>query len=95
VEIRTTFASASVAALRDPAGSFPRIATIADVSITTQEDQPRAERIRRAVERVETGAFDPLGSQTVDVSLNADVFWRNVPQRAWEYTLGGYQVLKK
>lgn len=22
-------------------------------------------------------------------------FWRNVPRRVWEYTLGGYQVLKK
>jgi hypothetical protein len=22
-------------------------------------------------------------------------YWRNVPQRVWEYTIGGYQVIKK
>lgn len=27
--------------------------------------------------------------------LNDRACWRNVPARVWEYTLGGYQVLKK
>jgi len=27
--------------------------------------------------------------------LNDRAFWRNVPKAVWEYTLGGYQVLKK
>jgi hypothetical protein len=40
-------------------------------------------------------ALARLGKQTVDVYLNDSVLWRNVPQRAWEYTIGGYQVLKK
>jgi len=31
----------------------------------------------------------------VDVWLNADVCWQNVPNAAWEYVIGGYQVLKK
>ena len=36
-----------------------------------------------------------LGPDTVDVFLNDMAYWRNVPRRVWEYTLGGYQVLKK
>ncbi len=27
--------------------------------------------------------------------LNADASWANVPAKVWEYTLGGYQVVKK
>ncbi len=27
--------------------------------------------------------------------LNDVAFWRNVPARVWDYTLGGYQVIKK
>ncbi|MYA16332.1 MAG: N-6 DNA methylase [Gammaproteobacteria bacterium] len=36
-----------------------------------------------------------LGDTTLDVYLNGDAFWRNVPAAIWEYRLGGYQVLKK
>lgn len=36
-----------------------------------------------------------LGPDTLDVFLNDTAFWRNVPRKVWEYTLGGYQVLKK
>jgi hypothetical protein len=32
---------------------------------------------------------------TLDVFLNDEVAWRGVPKEAWEYYLGGYQVLKK
>ena len=32
---------------------------------------------------------------TLDVYLNGNAFWRNVPAAVWEYRLGGYQVLKK
>lgn len=35
------------------------------------------------------------GKQTHDIYLNAATFWSNVPESVWEYTLGGYQVLKK
>lgn len=31
----------------------------------------------------------------VDIYLNAEVCWKNIPQPAWEMTIGGYQVLKK
>ncbi len=36
-----------------------------------------------------------LGEETLDVSLNAGCYWKNIPRPVWELTLGGYQVLKK
>jgi predicted helicase len=36
-----------------------------------------------------------LGDHTVDLWLNEVAFFRNVPSRVWEYTIGGYQVIKK
>ena len=36
-----------------------------------------------------------LGSQTLDIYLNNESFWSNVPEAVWEYAIGGYQVLKK
>jgi Type ISP C-terminal specificity domain len=52
--------------------------------------------------RAERRPFDPaeagselLGPDTVDVYLNDRAYWKNVPIRVWEFTLGGYQVLKK
>ena len=31
----------------------------------------------------------------VDLCVSGIAFWTAVPVRVWEYTLGGYQVLKK
>jgi hypothetical protein len=36
-----------------------------------------------------------LGPRCADVYLNNAAFWAAVPINVWEYTLGGYQVLKK
>jgi hypothetical protein len=36
-----------------------------------------------------------LGAQTHDVWINAQTYWRNVPDSVWEFHIGGYQVLKK
>ena len=36
-----------------------------------------------------------LGETTFDIHLNGDAWWGNVPARVWDYTLGGYQVIKK
>jgi hypothetical protein len=36
-----------------------------------------------------------LGPATHDVFLNDTTRWRNVPERVWDFTIGGYQVLKK
>jgi hypothetical protein len=40
-------------------------------------------------------AFVLLGERTYDVYLNDIAYWSNVPANVWEYTMGGYQVLKK
>ncbi len=51
--------------------------------------------------RLETGgcAADEtsplLGESTHDVYLNNAACWRNVPEKVWNYTIGGYQVIKK
>ncbi len=37
----------------------------------------------------------PYGESTRDVYLNDVAYWRNVPERVWGYTIGGYQVIKK
>jgi len=36
-----------------------------------------------------------LGQSTCDIYLNNDAFWKNIPLNVWDYTIGGYQVLKK
>ncbi|MGH8736539.1 MAG: type ISP restriction/modification enzyme [Burkholderiales bacterium] len=36
-----------------------------------------------------------LGTKVHDVYLNGMAYWRNVPERVWDYTIGGYQVMKK
>jgi hypothetical protein len=40
-------------------------------------------------------AFSRLGEQVCDVYLNGNAYWRGVPLKVWEYTIGGYQVMKK
>jgi len=40
-------------------------------------------------------ALSLLGETCVDVHINGSAFWSAVPIKVWEYTLGGYQVLKK
>ena len=41
------------------------------------------------------GALAQLGERTCDVYLNDAAYWRNVPIGAWDYVIGGYQVMKK
>jgi type ISP restriction-modification system protein/N-6 DNA methylase len=36
-----------------------------------------------------------LGSKTLDVYLNDVAFWSNVPEKVWNCSIGGYQVIKK
>nr|MBA3248211.1 DNA methyltransferase [Pyrinomonadaceae bacterium] len=35
------------------------------------------------------------GDVTHDIFLNDTAAWANVPARVWDYTIGGYQVIKK
>jgi hypothetical protein len=49
-------------------------------------------------EKLETGAtpvLPLLGTATHDVFLNEAACWQNVPEEVWDYTIGGYQVIKK
>jgi hypothetical protein len=48
-------------------------------------------------ERAETGdaALAAYGAETHDIFLNDAAVWSNVPARVWDYTIGGYQVIKK
>ena len=55
-------------------------------------DHPDAPEPRR---RGEDTAPYLLGPSTHDVFLNDTACWRNVPERVWDFTLGGYQVMKK
>jgi len=36
-----------------------------------------------------------LGAATRDIYLNDIAYWKNIPDRVWSYTIGGYQVIKK
>lgn len=40
-------------------------------------------------------ALDHLGKNTYDIYLNNNAFWKNIPVKVWDYTVGGYQVIKK
>ena len=40
-------------------------------------------------------AFVLLGERTFDIYLNEVAYWKNIPTKVWEYTIGGYQVIKK
>ncbi len=54
------------------------------------------ERDYAAAERLALGSsVAVLGDATVDVYLNDNAHWSNVPAAVWNYKLGGYQVLKK
>ena len=42
--------------------------------------------------------INPEGARagkSLDVYLNATAYWQNVPQAVWDFTIGGYQVMKK
>ncbi len=49
----------------------------------------------RGIGLSEEEALSHLGSKTCDVYLNNSAYWSNIPIRVWEYTIGGYQVIKK
>jgi Type ISP C-terminal specificity domain len=36
-----------------------------------------------------------VGATAIDVQMNGTAKWEGVPANVWNYTLGGYQVLKK
>lgn len=56
-----------------------------------RKDDARVDEARRAG----SDAPGPLGSSTHDIFLNDTTCWRNVPEKVWDFTIGGYQVMKK
>jgi hypothetical protein len=40
-------------------------------------------------------ALEHLGESTYDIYLNEVANWRNIPEKVWNYYIGGYQVIKK
>jgi len=56
----------------------------------TLREMTRAERAA-----LPKGVIDVLGAETCDVWLNGRAYWRNIPLVVWEYSLDGYQVIKK
>ena len=51
----------------------------------------------REVQITDTRTKDTIAPSrpNLDIWINDTTCWRNVPEGVWEYTLGGYQVLKK
>jgi hypothetical protein len=49
----------------------------------------------RALGLSERVALQHLGENTCDVYLNAVALWTNIPSKVWDYSIGGYQVIKK
>jgi hypothetical protein len=61
---------------------------------TAKESAELAQGIA-ALGLTEDAALARLGSTVVDVYLNDRCAWANVPEKVWELTIGGYQVMKK
>jgi type ISP restriction-modification system protein len=40
-------------------------------------------------------AIARLGEATYDIYFNDVAYWKNIPTNVWDYTIGGYQVIKK
>jgi hypothetical protein len=61
----------------------------------TPEERAAVEAGAAALGLTAEQALQHLGSTTYDVYLNDVAYWKNVPRKVWEYTIGGYQVIKK
>ena len=60
----------------------------------------KGKTVQRVADGIEApnGAATPAGEplpMTMDVYLNATAYWKNVPLPVWNFTIGGYQVMKK
>jgi hypothetical protein len=49
--------------------------------------------LRAAAPHEQSAVFG--AAPTLDVYLNATAYWKNIPQPVWDFTIGGYQVIKK
>jgi len=61
----------------------------------TREERAALEEGGKALGLKPAHIVELLGRSTLDVYLNANAYWRNVPARIWDYTLAGYPIIKK
>ena len=61
----------------------------------TTEERRRVAEGAAALGLSDEQTLNLLGARTLDVYLNNIAYWKNIPARLWEYTIGGYQVIKK
>ena len=74
--------------------TMPGKGKISERDYTTKEREALAEGAEVLGLTLEQ-ALAQLGETTCDVYLNEHAYWKNIPTRVWEYTIGGYQVIKK
>lgn len=65
------------------AATMPGKGKVIQREYTSQERTPMEE------------ASHQLGGSTCDIYLNGVAYWKNIPVKVWDYTIGGYQVIKK
>jgi hypothetical protein len=75
------------------AGALPERGTVAREYTPAEQDALAAGAAALGLDLDQ--ALNLLGEATYDVHLNDLAFWRNVPAGVWDYTIGGYQVIKK
>ncbi len=61
----------------------------------TSDERKAIERGAQLLGLTEEEVLAHLGERTCDVYLNDVAYWKSIPARVWEYTIGGYQVIKK
>jgi hypothetical protein len=66
-----------------------------DQSAYTPDEQAAISSGASALGLTEEQVIACLGATTSNVYLNDTAYWRNVPANVWDYTIGGYQVIKK
>ena len=75
-------------------GDQPQPAAL-QATATDVLDRPLETPAAAAGLRHSRAPLDLLGHATHDIFLNDSACWRNVPEKVWDYTIGGYQVMKK
>ncbi|MBC7645773.1 MAG: hypothetical protein H7095_01495 [Pseudopedobacter sp.] len=65
----------------------------ADLEVTASWGNPTKTGVMQGRGLLERRGADL--AEVVDVYLNSVAYWADVPSSVWNYTIGGYQVLKK
>jgi hypothetical protein len=68
---------------------------LANIRPWTEVERNRLQSLAETLNLSLDQVLSILGETCLDVHLNGTSFWSSIPVNVWEYTLGGYQVLKK